>query len=45
MCSDEKCIPAIWKCDAVDDCSDGSDEDSQLCGNGKPFIIFLSFRI
>jgi hypothetical protein len=37
VCSDDKCIPAIWKCDGVGDCSDRSDEDPHICGNGKVF--------
>ncbi|RMC08698.1 hypothetical protein DUI87_14947 [Hirundo rustica rustica] len=26
QCRNERCIPAIWKCDEDDDCSDNSDE-------------------
>ena len=41
VCSDGKCIPAIWKCDGVKDCSAGSDEDTQLCINGKALVRFF----
>ena len=41
VCSDDKCIPAIWKCDGVKDCSAGSDEDAQLCINCEAFVKFL----
>lgn len=26
-----KCIPSTWKCDGVEDCSGGTDEETQLC--------------
>ncbi|EMP33581.1 Low-density lipoprotein receptor-related protein 8 [Chelonia mydas] len=26
QCRNERCIPAVWKCDEDDDCSDNSDE-------------------
>lgn len=28
-----RCIPDSWKCDADNDCSDGSDEDKSMCHN------------
>ncbi|XP_030219848.1 low-density lipoprotein receptor-related protein 8 isoform X1 [Gadus morhua] len=28
QCSNQRCIPAIWKCDDDDDCSDNSDEEN-----------------
>ena len=28
MCKNGQCINALWKCDNMDDCSDGSDEAS-----------------
>lgn len=32
QCRNERCIPAIWKCDEDDDCSDNSDEaDCREC--------------
>ncbi|XP_038622210.1 low-density lipoprotein receptor-related protein 8 [Tachyglossus aculeatus] len=27
QCRNERCIPAVWKCDEDDDCSDNSDEE------------------
>jgi hypothetical protein len=41
VCPDDGCIPAMWKCDGVPDCTAGSDEDPQLCRNGKAFINSL----
>lgn len=35
QCRNERCIPAIWKCDEDDDCSDNSDEaDCRECRGG-----------
>lgn len=35
QCRNERCIPAIWKCDEDDDCSDNSDEaDCRECPCG-----------
>ncbi|KAK2540481.1 hypothetical protein Q9233_001353 [Columba guinea] len=31
QCRNERCIPAIWKCDEDDDCSDNSDEADCQC--------------
>ena len=28
QCNNQRCIPAIWKCDDDDDCSDNSDEEN-----------------
>ncbi|KAL5015883.1 hypothetical protein ScPMuIL_005472 [Solemya velum] len=32
-CPDGECIPAVWHCDGIVDCSDGQDED---CGSTPP---------
>lgn len=31
QCKNKKCIPVSWHCDGVSDCSDGSDEDADMC--------------
>ncbi|KAF5890990.1 low-density lipoprotein receptor-related protein 1B-like, partial [Clarias magur] len=33
QCRNQRCIQLMWRCDGDDDCSDGSDEEAQLCSN------------
>jgi len=35
-CKSEQCVPYWWKCDGVEDCSDGSDEDG--CGKDHEVV-------
>lgn len=39
ICSNGKCIYKSWVCDQDDDCKDGSDENSNLCG--QYFLILF----
>ena len=40
MCPDKKCIDAHKKCDGIDDCGDGSDEQIGVCPG--EFFLFAS---
>ncbi|XP_058238194.1 low-density lipoprotein receptor-related protein 1B-like isoform X2 [Hemibagrus wyckioides] len=33
QCRNQRCIQLMWRCDGDDDCSDRSDEETQLCSN------------
>ncbi|XP_047676249.1 low-density lipoprotein receptor-related protein 1B-like isoform X1 [Tachysurus fulvidraco] len=33
QCRNQRCIQLMWRCDGDDDCSDRSDEETQICSN------------
>ncbi|TRZ20078.1 hypothetical protein HGM15179_007059 [Zosterops borbonicus] len=43
QCRNERCIPAIWKCDEDDDCSDNSDEAD--CPKASPSCAKLQVSL
>ncbi len=46
-CNDFTCLPNVFKCDGVEDCSDGEDEDINICKEGNVAlcrIISSEFR-
>ena len=36
QCVSGGCVNSTWVCDGESDCSDGSDEDAELCGYTTP---------
>lgn len=45
QCNNHKCIPLYQKCDGIDNCGDGSDENNMtICSHRPRPCIFTEFR-